>query len=220
MQNNIGEGIDFEEEEEEEEEDGLEDELEDEEEEEDLEEGEEDGLENEEEDGQEDVIEIQSNEISEIDETKSNINFFYQTDISKLAIQFVYIDKNNEIIHIKKQRVKLSEKNKILKEQFVGLVSKNFIYDNTKYKLQSVLKYNIDIPPEKIKFLKEYSFFSIIKNIGDIYFKNSIGMFHSLNALTILFREQEKINTPIRTKKNLQIKKSHVKTARKEYKEN
>ena len=99
-----------------------------------------------------------------------------------------------------------------------------------RYTLLSMLKYNIDLPPEQVSaFLREGKddddnmnpFLSVVKNIDDIPLSRTIGMFQDLNDLFILFYPYSKKAKPENSHNNTKriviktIKSKHRKTYRK-----
>jgi hypothetical protein len=97
---------------------------------------------------------------------------------------------------MRNQPLLLMSKNKILREEIIGILKNNSIDNNTSYGLLSILKYNIVLEPDEIKnYLIDNntnSYLSVIKNIDTIIFDKSISMFHDLNDLIFVFYEKSK----------------------------
>ena len=119
---------------------------------------------------------------------------FYCEDLYYINIQCIYIDKHNEITNIKEEKFFMNTPNYISREEVIGLLKKNTMYDSLKYHVMCILKFNINIEPLDVKFfLKDneaFHFFTPIKNIDAITFEKSISMFHDLNKLFIVFYEK------------------------------
>ena len=84
------------------------------------------------------------------------------------------------------------------KEELIGLIKRNSFNNAIKYSLLSLLKYNIDFEPINLKtFLRSNdkgigkNYLKSITNIDNIFFEQSISLFHDLNNLFIIFIEKE-----------------------------
>lgn len=133
--------------------------------------------------------------IQNFENTENQYYHFYKENIFYIHLNFIYVNRENEIIKIKNEPFILSNPNTILAEEWIGIFNKHSILNGEKYKLHSVLKYNICIDTDEVSgFLKENDtkdYLTIIKNIGDIYFDATIHMFHDLNDLTIILKQRE-----------------------------
>ena len=85
------------------------------------------------------------------------------------------------------------------KEELIGLIKRNSFNNAIKYSLLSLLKYNIDFEPINLKtFLRSNdknigkNYLKSITNIDNIFFEQSISLFHDLNNLFIIFIEKER----------------------------
>ncbi len=140
--------------------------------------------------------------IKEFKKIDKDYQDYYLDNLIILKISYVYIDKNNDIVKVKNDKIVLNEYNVLSKEELIKILKRNTINDNIKYTLLSILKYNIDLEPNEIKnfinecemniddnyldierFLKPITFFD------NIIFKKSISMFQDLNELIIVFHE-------------------------------
>jgi len=144
---------------------------------------------------------------------------FYKEDVEFIQIQYLYVNKENEVTMTKQDKLLLQTINIISQEELLGVIKKNTVVNNKKYYLLSILKYNIDLEPIEIKdFLlnsDEHSFLSSVKHLHSIPLNKTISMFHDLNNLTILFHEAE-------PSKHAMTKRVHIykrnKTYRKRFK--
>ena len=117
----------------------------------------------------------------------------YESDISQIKLCFVYLNNNNEIQDVINNFFSINN-NILKKEELISLIKKKSFINNKRYKVLSILKYNIDLIPEDIKFFlingnNTNNFLSVIKNIDMINWKKSIKMFKNLNELFIFFSE-------------------------------
>jgi len=125
---------------------------------------------------------------------------FYKDDLYYINIDFIYINKNNDIEKIKHESFLMSTKNSIMRDELIGLLKKNSIDNQKRYVLFSMLKYNITLDADDIKnFLissdiSEYNdqFLTATNHIDTIIFEKTISMFHDLNNLFFIFFEKNK----------------------------
>jgi hypothetical protein len=139
---------------------------------------------------------------------------FYLNDVLSINIVCLYIDNENQIETYKEHIFLFREKNKLSKEELLGILKQNSFLHNKKYSLLSMFKYNISLQPEEVsRFLtRDESFVSVVKNIDDIGWNKTISMFHDLNQLIILFhnvssREKAMVNANTSINKNALTKK-------------
>ena len=163
------------------------------------------------EDLEEEHIEDEDIDTSWIDDFKKEnetYSDFYTEEVTTITLFFIYIDQKNNIENLSRDLLILDRKNTIVRDQLIQLIKQNQIHnDNNKYKLSSLLKYNIDIEPEEIynfinnkddtRFNKR--FFTQEKYLNDITYKNTINIFQDLNSLFFIFKE---IIPPVNNKNN------------------
>ena len=106
------------------------------------------------------------------------------------------MDNNNDLFHIKKDTATLNN-GKLEKDDLKNLIRQYNKYQNKKYRLISLLKWNITIEPEEISdYLrneKKFDFIKSIRNINSVEFEDSINLFHNLNSLYLVFHERWKL---------------------------
>jgi hypothetical protein len=151
---------------------------------------------------------------------------FYKDNLYYINIDFIYINKDDEIEKIKQDTFLMSVENSITREELIGLLKRNSIENDKRYSLLSILKYNITLDTDDVKNfllcdnLLEYNeqFLTINKHIDTIHFQKSINMFQDLNNIYFIFYEKIK-DTPscndIMTKKIYLNNSSKKKTIRK-----
>jgi hypothetical protein len=141
-------------------------------------------------------------------EEKDNLYVnLYNNDVLNIYIHFIYIDKENNIISSLKKQCILSNKNYLLRDELLGYIKHNYILNQIRYKLISILKYNFHLSSSNIfSYLKntdnKQDYLTIIKNIDTIHFDKTIPMFQDLNDLWLVFYEK----TDIQHTKNQCIK--------------
>ena len=140
-------------------------------------------------------------------------------DTVHISIFFIYVNTNNELEFIKQGPTYILQCNNFEKKDLMENIKKNSYINNRKYKLLSILKYNIDVSANNLEdFLNKYNYDKCIENIktlDSINFSNSTKLFNDLNSLFIVYHENIK---PCYTKK-IKLLKSHRKTKNKRYKE-
>ena len=163
--------------------------------------------------------------IKEFKTIDKNYQEFYLDDLTNIKLTIIYIDRNNEIIKTKQEKIYLNETNYISREELIKILKINAFLENIKYTLLSILKCNIDIQPTEVKHflnieINDYyeRFVTPIKNIDTILFNKSIYMFSDLNELIVVFHEKcEKENKPHNITKRIYIQSkqnNHKRTIR------
>jgi hypothetical protein len=144
--------------------------------------------------------------ITEYENTDKLYKDFYKDNIYYIQLTLIYVNKNNDIDKIKHNPFLLNTPNILSQEELIGILKQNSTLDNKSYSLLSLLRYNIHLNPDDINhFLKKngyYDYLSILKNINNIHFEQTIHMFHDLNDIIIIFYEKQKNVTP-KTSKNI-----------------
>jgi hypothetical protein len=138
---------------------------------------------------------------------------FYKEAVTNIKLFLIYINSNNEVEKVANENVILPEKNTLKKDHLISLIKQNQtpnncndsndsnssnINNNNKYKLLSLLRFNIDIEPEEINNFIEANeqdnalnrFLTQEKYINDIKYKDTINIFQDLNSLYIFFYKQ------------------------------
>tara|TARA_B100000424_G_C22856554_1_gene456614 strand:- start:514 stop:1008 length:495 start_codon:yes stop_codon:yes gene_type:complete len=140
-------------------------------------------------------------------------------DTVNLSIFFIYVNINNELEFIKQGPTYILQSNNFEKKDLLENIKTHSYINKRKYKLLSILKYNIDVGANNLEeFLNKCNYDKYIENIKSldtITFLNSTKLFNDLNSLFIVYHENIK---PCYTKK-IKLIKSHRKTKNKRYKE-
>ena len=171
---------------------------------------------------EEDVIqeEIDTSWIDDFKKDNENYSLFYTEEVTNITLFFIYINNNNDIENLSRDLMILDRKNTVTRDQLIQIIKQNQIHNNNnnnnKYKLNALLKYNIDIEPEEIyNFInnKDHSSFSTRffiqeKYLNDIIYKNTINIFQDLNSLFFIYKE----TSPIANNKSNNINNTTKKT--------
>jgi hypothetical protein len=157
--------------------------------------------ENEDSDSDYEFEELDTSWINEFEELDKDFNSYYKEDLSFIRINYIYINTQNEIVNISEENCLFKKPGMLSKEELIGLIKHNSFNNAIKYSLLSLLKYNIDFEPINLKtFLRSNdknigkTYLKSITNIDNIFFEQSISLFHDLNNLFIIFIEKKKEN--------------------------
>jgi len=143
---------------------------------------------------------------------------FYTEDVTTITLFFIYINNKNDIENLSRDLMILDRKNIIIRDQLIHIIKQNQIHNNNKYKLISLLKYDIDIEPEEIyNFINNKDdssfskrFFIQEKYLNDINYKNTINIFQDLNSLFFIFKESLPIVNKSNNKNNNNTRKNPI----------
>jgi hypothetical protein len=144
----------------------------------------------------EEQLDLDTTIIDEFEKDDELYNDFYKDKIEQINLYILYVDNNNDLFHIKKDTATLNN-GQLEKDDLKKLIRQYIRYENKKYRLISLLKWNITIEPDEISnYLrneKEFDFIKSIRNINSIEFEDSINLFHNLNSLYLVFHERWKL---------------------------
>ena len=136
--------------------------------------------------------------VNKFKESENMYNDFYKEPVTSIAIYLLYVNKNNELDHIHRDRC-LLETNGLLKRDIIlSLIKRYQCLFSVSYKIKSLLRYNIDLDPSEIndfvndnindrRFIKSETF------LTDIYYEDTIHMFQDLNSLFFIFSEERAV---------------------------
>ena len=159
-------------------------------------------------------VELDNTWIKEFENTDKIYQDFYTDDNYYVNIHFIYINKNKEIEKIKEETFLMKTPNIISREEIIGLLKRNTMNENRNYSLLSLLKFNLNLEPEDIRFFlsvdseEDNNFLIPIQHIDTITFQKTISMFQDLNSLYFIFLEisPEDSTTMLNVKNNLSKK--------------
>ena len=141
--------------------------------------------------------------IKKYKEENNKYKDFYKEKVVSVKLYFVYINSDKYIRKISNTLFYLENTGIINKDNIISLIKQKQLYNNKKYKLHFLYKFNIDIDTEEIEhFVKEtnstnmYSnkFFKLESYVNDIEFKDTINIFQDLNAMYFIFHEVNNIS--------------------------
>jgi len=155
-----------------------------------------DSAEEEEEEDQEEMLDTEW--INELKNNEDKYNDFYKEPVKSVIVYLLYVNKENELQHIHKDRCLIDNNKGILKREIIITFIKRYHHlFSVNYKLFSLLKYNIDLEPTEVEHFSskknesiyENRFIHSEKHLNDIHFTDTIHMFQDLNALFFIFNE-------------------------------
>jgi len=160
-------------------------------------------------------MELNCDWTDDFDKEEKFFNEFYKERVQNLQMFCYYVNKDKELFHIKKDILTIDD-GLLKKGDLIYHIRKNRIYQDKKFQLLSILKYNINIEPEDINFFLRDSeinqFLNTEKYIDNIKWDDTITLFQDLNS--IIFIYNEKIPS-FNTTKKVRIGKRRRKTKRK-----
>jgi hypothetical protein len=150
-----------------------------------------------------DLFELDTSWVDEFDKNDNEYKSYYNEELTFINLHCIYINKNSEISKVHEEKILFKTPGTLSREEVIGLIKRNTFCDNMKYSLLSILKFNINIEPINLKTFiktKETSlnignhFLHSITNIDSICFDKSIGMFHDINDLLIIYYDKNNNN--------------------------
>ena len=131
-------------------------------------------------------FEIDNKWIRNLENIERKYDLFYKDKQDSIDVYSLFI-KNNEIIRSSKDTLLLE--NGILKrDNLIYFIKNNRKLNNVIYKLNSIVKFNLDIEPEDvIDNVWNNNYLSQERNMSDISFSDTITIFQDINSLFILF---------------------------------
>ena len=141
-------------------------------------------------------MELDTNWISEFEIEDAGYKQFYKEKIKSIKIYILYVNKQQELFHIKKEICPITD-TILSKKHLIDILNQHKTYRNKNYTPLSILKYNITLNPDNINdYLSEsqetYDFLSAETNIESIPWFDSILFLHNINSLYIVYREKWK----------------------------
>ena len=138
----------------------------------------------------EEIADLDTSWINEFEKVDKDYESFYMEKLNYVKITFIYVNKLDEIDRVKEDKIFINNTNIISKEEIIEILKKNSIIENKKFKIITILKYNLDLEPLEVrKFLlnndnntnTDNSYLSVIKSITEIKWEKSISMFQAVS---------------------------------------
>ena len=124
--------------------------------------------------------------IEEYEKEDKSYKMFYPEPVSRIKVNILYVNKKNELEKIREEFIYLSVSNLIKKGELIRLIKAYDINDEIKYKLVSIVVYNIDIRHDELKnYLsgcEKYNFITSLRNIEDYELKSTLNYLQQINS--------------------------------------
>jgi hypothetical protein len=136
--------------------------------------------------------------IKEFKEKEDAYNDFYKEETRSIRLYFLYVNTSNTLESIKSDALFLEEKGVVTKDQLISIIKRNQHSNTVKYRLLSLLKFNIDIEPcDVLSFVdgtdkNSDGFTTSERYLDDIKFQDTICMLQDLNSLFFVFYEDHR----------------------------
>lgn len=153
--------------------------------------------------------ELNTNWLEKFKEAENIYVDFYKEPVVTIKLFYIYVNHEKEIEHIHTDIYSFLEKGWLKRDAIISLIKQNEMLYALKYKLASLLRYNIDLNPNEIKdYINNANrednvnrFVTSEKYLNDILFVDTINMFQDLNALFFIYREEQHQGTIIKNTK-------------------
>ena len=101
-----------------------------------------------------DTDEIDNTWVTDYKKEEEDYNIFYTEKVNTIKMFFMYINTDKTVVNARQEILTLNNDSILRKEQLIHIIKNNQILNNIKYKLFSIVRYNIDLQPDEInKFL-------------------------------------------------------------------
>ena len=148
-------------------------------------------------------------------------NDFYRDKPTSIKLYFIYVNNQNVVEIFKNDTYLLNQEQVqdaiLYKDVLLSIIKNNISLNGRNYKLVSLLKFNLDIEPEdiinwKLEKKNGSDYLSSEKEIKDIIFYDTIGIFQDINSLFFVYQDKLAINNDDNHKKtHKNIKKIYLK---------
>ena len=101
----------------------------------------------------------------------------------------------SEIKKYNQEEYILKEENVLSEEELINIIKKS--QESKKYKMLSILKYNLHVDPKEIveyKLINYEKFLTEVKEIKDVIFEDTIKCYQNMNIIYVIYSEIEKKN--------------------------
>jgi hypothetical protein len=139
--------------------------------------------------------------IEEFDKTMMQYRDFYKENVETIKVKFLYVNKENRLEKIKHDDLILKTPNIITCGELIKILKSNNKVMNKYYKISSMCLYNVSIEADNIEKIKEEHFLVNINHINDVIIEPTINILQDLNELLIIFKEKEKQNNRVKSRK-------------------
>lgn len=133
--------------------------------------------------------------IKEFKEAEKDYEDLYCENVKSINVKYIYVNKDNEIKKYNQEEYILKEDNVLSEQELINIIKKS--QESKKYKMSSILKYNLHVDPKEIvenKLINYEKFLTEVKEIKDVIFEDTIKCYQNMNIIYIIYSEIEKKN--------------------------
>ena len=142
--------------------------------------------------------EIDESWTEEFREAEGPYDRFYKETARSVKLFFLYVNHSGELTAVKSERVMLDGENLLKKDTLCGTIKSKEVCEGVKYKLRSLLRFNIDAEPEDaleaLENAEPGDYAHDESYMQDVHFHDTICTFQDLNSLFFLYQEATKTN--------------------------
>lgn len=140
--------------------------------------------------------------IKEFKEAEKDYEDLYCENVKSINVIYIYVNKDNEIKKYNQEEYILKEENILSEQELINIIKKS--QESKKYKMSSILKYNIHVDPKEIiehKIINYDKYLTEIKQVKDIIFEETIKCYQNMNSIYVIYCEIVKNNNRKKTEK-------------------
>ena len=93
---------------------------------------------------------IDTSWIANFKSEEESYNHFYKEPLASIMLYVLYVNTRKELIHVDINRCLLAENGWLKRDRIIALIKQYQMRESVKYKLNSILRYNIDLNPDEI----------------------------------------------------------------------
>ena len=131
----------------------------------------------------------------DFDKSQAQDELVATMDVDSIRVNLVRLGNDNRIEGVSAQDVCLERSNVLSKEEIIGLVERNCLVDGTRFRLASVIMFNVDLDESTVRtfIVKEAleagsSFLSSSDMVSDLHIRPTVHVLHDLNCVYLFFR--------------------------------
>ena len=136
--------------------------------------------------------------IDDYEDIEKKYEMFYKENISSMNVIMIYVNNRLEIEKISQRDLELKSYNVVSKDEILEIINSHSCVGNIKYRLLSLLTYNINITHNELKgFLNsdlntsnKDGFLHSLSTLQDIRLNPSIQLFNDINSVIIVYYEK------------------------------
>ena len=136
--------------------------------------------------------------IDDYEDIEKKYEMFYKENISSMNVIMVYVNNRLEIDKISQRNLELKSYNVVSKDEILDMINSHSCVGDIKYKLLSLLTYNVNVTHSELKGFLESElddpskdeFLHSLSTLEDIPLVPSIQLFHDINSIVIVYYEK------------------------------